>query len=231
MKYLWLTTIPLLLGGAALNGAPCGAGTLAGYVSLGATGCTLGSVNFTQFAIVPGQNFATVINPANVTVTPGGDATNSMLTLGLNQTASAGDLIDLIFRVRASGALTGASVTLNQASAANGGLVFGFLDVCANGNFAGTSPTQCPTTAKTALALAVSGGPNDYTDAVTFPTSNFFDIFFEVSLDGSTGTASLQSATLGVNAISAAAIPEPSTTALVVLGILAIGLLRSRRQQ
>ena len=55
----------------------------------------------------------------------------------------------------------------------------------------------------------------------------FFDIFFEVTLDGGgVGRAALSSATLGVNAV-----PEPSAAVLMALGIGAIGYLRSRRHR
>ena len=226
ISYLFATA-SLWLGGSMLFAAPCAIGSLQSYISLGATGCSVGAVDYQSFTIVPGLNGATVINPANVTVTPGGSQFNTTLMLGLTDAANAGQLLDLIFRVRAGGLLTASSVAINSPTITGNGAATAILDVCAAGNFAGNSPTGCSTTAQSALAVAVAGGPNQLTDSVTFPVSSFFDIFFDVTLDsGGAGSAALSSATLGVNAV-----PEPSAIVLVALGISAIGYRRLRRQQ
>ncbi len=224
-SYLFLA-VPLFLG-TTLSAAPCGAGSLQSYVNLGVAGCSVGTVDYRSFQIVPGQNGATVINPANVTVTPGGTLFNTTLMLGLTDAASAGQLLDLIFRVQASGLLTAATVSLNSPTITGDGSATGFLDVCGAGSFTGNSPTGCSTTKKSAVASATAGGPNQLMDGVTFPPSSFFDIFFDVTLDGgSAGRAAISSATLGVNAV-----PEPSATVLMVLGIGAIGCLRLLRHR
>jgi len=222
ISYLFATA-SLWLGGSMLFAAPCAIGSLQSYISLGATGCSVGAVDYQSFTIVPGLNGATVINPANVTVTPGGSQFNTTLMLGLTDAANAGQLLDLIFRVRAAGLLTSASVSLNSPTITGNGAATGTLDVCGAGNFTGNSPTGCSTTAKSVGAA----GPNELTDSVTFAPSSFFDIFFDVTLDsGGAGSAALSSATLGVNAV-----PEPSAIVLVALGISAIGYRRLRRQQ
>jgi len=222
ISYLFATA-PLWLGGSMLFAAPCAIGSLQSYISLGATGCSVGAVDYQSFTIVPGLNGATVINPANVTVTPGGSQFNTTLMLGLTDAANAGQLLDLIFRVRAAGLLTSASVSLNSPTITGDGAATGTLDVCSAGNFTGNSPTGCSTTASSATA----SGPDQLTQAVTFAPSSFFDIFFDVTLDsGGAGSAALSSATLGVNAV-----PEPSAIVLVALGISAIGYRRLRRQQ
>ena len=197
--------------------APCVNGTLQSYINLGAAGCSVGIVDYQSFTIVPGQNFATVINPASVTVTPGGSLLNTTLRLGLNQTAEANQLFDLIFRVRAVGNLTGASAMLGTPTATGDGVSTAVLEVCPGGNFMGMSPSGCSTGAQTAIAFADAIGPNTLTDNVAAKAS-FFDIFFDVSIDGGTaGRATLASATLGVNAV-----PEPSTMLLMALGLAAM---------
>lgn len=216
-----------LLFGQAMYAAPCVSGSLQSYIALAASGCSVGSVNYGSFEIVPGQNFATTIDPANVTVAPGGSTFNTFLLLTLNQTANGADLLDLIFRVRATGLLTSSSVSLNSPVVSGNAAVTGILDVCAGGSFSGNSPVGCSAASGTAVAAATAAGPNQLSDTLSFASSSFFDIFFNVSIDGGgTGSALLPSATLGVDAV-----PEPSTSLLMVLGFGAIGILRSRRQK
>lgn len=223
-KRLGHLTVPLFLFGSTLYAAPCVSGTLQSYINLGVPGCSVGGVDYSAFTLVPGQNGATQISPGSITITPGGTQFQTMLLLGLNQTATSGMLLETIFRVRAAGQLTGASVSLGTPTVTGDGAITGILDACAGGNFAGTSPSGCPTTAKSAVAFATAAGPNQLSDSVSFAPSRFFDIFFDVSIDGGTsGRASLTSATLGVNSV-----PEPSAMLFVAAGIGVIGLLRLR---
>ena len=225
-KWFLHATVPFFLFGSALFAAPCVSGTLQSYINLGVTGCSVGGVDYSAFSLVPGQFGATQISPGSINITPGGTQLQTMLLLSLNQTANAGMLLETIFRVRAAGLLSTASIALNSPTVTGDGAVTGILDVCAGGNFAGSAPTGCPTTARSALVFATAGGPNQLSDSVSFAPSSFFDIFFDVSIDGgSTGRATLTSTSLGVNAV-----PEPSAIILVALGIGAIGIRRYRFQ-
>ncbi len=179
-----------LLGGPALFAAPCVPGSLQSYIALAATGCSVGSVNYGSFEIVPGQTLASPIDPASVTVAPGGSTFNTLLLLTFNQTATDGDLLELIFRVRATGLLTASSVSLNSPIVSGNANVTGVLDVCAGGSFSGNSPGGCSTVSNTAVAAADAFGPNQLSDSLSFAPSSFFDIFFDVSIDGGgTGSA------------------------------------------
>ena len=225
-KWFLHATVPFFLFGSALFAAPCVSGTLQSYINLGVTGCSVGGVDYSAFSLVPGQFGATQISPGSINVTPGGTQLQTMLLLSLNQTASAGMLLETIFRVRAAGLLSTASIALNSPTVTGDGAVTGILDVCAGGNFVGSAPSGCPTTARSALVFATAGGPNQLSDSVSFVPTSFFDIFFDVSIDGgSTGRATLTSTSLGVNAV-----PEPSAIILVALGIGAIGIRRYRFQ-
>ena len=225
-KWFLHATVPFFLFGSALSAAPCVSGTLQSYINLGVTGCSVGGVDYSAFSLVPGQFGATQISPGSINVTPGGTQLQTMLLLSLNQTASAGMLLETIFRVRAAGLLSTASIALNSPTVTGDGAVTGILDVCAGGTFAGSAPSGCPTIARSALVFATAGGPNQLSDSVSFTPASFFDIFFDVAIDGgSTGRSSLASTTLGVNAV-----PEPSAIILVALGIGAIGIRRYRFQ-
>lgn len=212
-----------LLLGAQLFAAPCVVGSLESYIT-GGVPCTVGTVEFSDFTTEPGISGSTPIDSANVLVTPGGTPFQPLLLLTLNQTANAGELLDLLFRVQAAGVLTASSIALGSPSVTGDGAVIGILDVCAGGNFS-AGPSGCSGTSASALAAATAAS-NDNSGPVTFPVSSFFDIFYEITLDGGlAGTASLASAALAVDTV-----PEPSAILLVSLGLAAIGLYRRRHQ-
>ena len=64
--------------------APCVQGNLQSFASLGTSGCEVGTVQFTDFTILPGQPIGTPIDPAAVQVTPGGTASNAAVHCGHN---------------------------------------------------------------------------------------------------------------------------------------------------
>ena len=228
MRSILGMTVPILLLGSKLFAAPCVIGSLESYVT-GAVSCSVGTVDFTNFTIESGQSGATPIDPANVLITPGGTPFQPLFLLTLNEAATAGELLELIFRVQAAGVLTASSVALNSPVVTGDGAVTAILDVCAGGTFAGPGPTGCSGPQGTALAAALEGF-NDNSGPVTFPPSSFFDIFYDVAIDGGlSGSASLASASLAVDA-NAADVPEPTALVLVSCGLAALGLRRRRQQ-
>lgn len=190
-------------------------GTLADYIALGPGGATIGSTLFSDFTLLPLQNFATGIPANSILVTPINLSGNPALEFTLNQTALSGELFEMRLSYKVSDfAITGASVGLNLPSAIGDAAITGILDV--------SGPIPKP---PTLIAFEIAGisGPTDQT---TFPSTGVLTVETDVVVDGGTqGTGSLRSAT---NQFVVAPIPEPATFGfgLALLGICAVSYWR-----
>ncbi|HYZ84037.1 MAG TPA: PEP-CTERM sorting domain-containing protein [Bryobacteraceae bacterium] len=228
MKRIFLPILLLAFASTCALAAPCLSGSLQSYVNLGATGCEVGAVNFSNFMTSSGITGATPLDPGVVQVTPGGSFLTPTLTLVTNTSAATGDLFDLLLEFRAGGALLSYGfITLNSPTATGDAAVSGFLDICRGGNFAGPGPVGCSGSAVSALTVEIADFAqlSDFTP--TGPVSSFFDVFVELSVDGaSNGSASLPSGTVGI-----AAVPEPSTTLLVCAVLAGTVAIRRRRNR
>jgi hypothetical protein len=231
MKRLLLSSMLALVSvfsAGAARGAPCAADTLLGYIGLGAGGCSIGTVVLADFAVAPGQSFATPIDPAQIQLAPIGDASAPGLVLGFasGTSAAAGQLLEAFFHfsVSAPATLASAGVAMAGASALDDGAVTATEDVCPDGSFLPGQPLGCPSAPATLIAFAIE------TDALLsagagFPASTFLDVFADVVIDGGlSGTAALGSVTL-----SFATVPEPSAALLVAAGLAL--LVRARRRR
>ena len=219
----------LLLGGFLLFctsafATPCLPGSLQDYINLGGTGCDVNNVQFFNFEIAPGQSFATPIAPDSVQVTPGGGQFTPTLSLGLNSSATAGQLFELFFRFNtAAGTLIGSSISLGSPVVTGDGAVLGILDVCAGGSFP-NAPLGCSGTAASTATFAIASD-SLLSSSVNLPVSSFFDVFVDLSIDGGlSGTATLDSA-----AVSATT-PEPSTLLLMAAALGGLGIVKARRR-
>jgi hypothetical protein len=199
---------------------PCLPGTLQTYIGLGSTGCEIGAVSAVDFTLDPIAGFATPIDPASVQITPDGTLFNPTFLLTLNLAAGPGDVFSVAFDFSVIGALAGSSIALNSASATGDGAVTGILQLCPQPlvGFACLQPTA------NAIAFAV---PGDFqlSDTASFGRiDSFFDVFFELTIDGGTfGTGNLGSSTIGI-----AAVPEPSALFLIAAGLAAIAVRKAR---
>lgn len=225
MKRCLFIVLVSLLGVARASATPCAPGTLQGYIGLGVTGCSIGPVRLANFAIAPGQTIATPIDPATIQVTPGGTWSAPALTLTLGSSAPAGKLFEAFFRFSVSGAgPLDASIATSSAGATGDGAVTATQDLCPDRVFAGTSPTGCPSAPPPLIAFAtVLDADPDSTVSVS-PTA-YLDVFTDVVVDGGpSGTASLGAVTLSLGGV-----PEPSLTAQLVTGLVALACLRRMR--
>lgn len=222
-QYLALWFAACAFPGAALAG-PCITGTLQDYINLGAGGCSLGAVTVSNFGVVPGQNFATPIDPLTIQINPTGGYL-SQLELVFDSGAQAGDLLESIFRFHASGAgLYVAGVRLDDAGASGDGVVTSTLDVCAGGAFPGDQPAGCGGTADSAVTLKTAGFSMPY-DARYFQFTSFFDVFTDITIDGGLNG----SASLGRTTILVGAVPEPSQVVLMLSGLACLAFVRIRK--
>ncbi len=213
----------LLMQASLAFGSPlCLTGTLQSYIGLGAGGCMVGSTVFSNFTTVPGQSFASIIDPTLVQVLPG---PNPNLMFTLNTTAGPGILTESIFRFSATGALGAAGLGLGSASASGDGAALGILDICPGGSFSGNSPSGCPGGALSGVALPGSG-------TLLTASGSSFDVFVDLTADGgSAGTAALGSATVSFNVVNPTAVPEPAAFWALGTGLAVLGLYRKASRQ
>jgi hypothetical protein len=202
----------LVLG--ALSGAwiapaaalPCLPGTLSDYVALGAGGCAVGSSTFSGFTVEPFPGDAVNLDPGTILLTPiaGGFA----LSTGDVVVAGPGDFFGLrfLFHVEDPGGLEGGTVRLGESSVTPDGVNTALLDAGAFGN---------------AIAFDIGdGSPQPVASFGTF--SSFFDVFYELGIDGGIeGSASLGPG-LGSVSFGRVAVPEPPALLLWVLGLIAL---------
>jgi PEP-CTERM motif len=227
--------IGLLLGFSFLparvaSAGPCLPSTLQGYINLGNTGCTLGGADFADFELLPGQNIATPINPAEISVTPTGAGPSVGFIFTVNRNAAAGQVLESFFSYTASaGGFNMARLSMTGGTATGDAAVTTVEDICVGGSFAGGVPIGCPGTSATMIAL-VTANDNLPTDLAAFVANGFLNVFDDLTIDGGlAGTASVASFTnlFDVTAPTAT-VPEPATGLLLAAGLGAIWR-RSRR--
>jgi len=225
MKTFLLSGWFAVLSCTSMFGTPCLPGNLQTYSNLGADGCQVETVQFTNFTLLPGQTIATPVDPAQVQVAPGGTALDPMLSFTLNRSANAGENFESFFRFSASGFLNAGSIGLTSPRATGDGAVTALLDVCPNGSFSGSVPRGCPNTSASLVVFAIDQS-SLLSDSARFAGSRSADVFVDLTVDGGrTGSAMLNSATVGFSTV-----PEPSAGPLLALGLSAFGALQARRR-
>lgn len=206
---------------------PCVQGTLADYVNLGASGCTIGpnAVLYQNFTVSSGQFGATPIDPAAVTITPFGAGLNSGFEVSVNVAATAMEMFEAFFNFQVMGSqLTIASLELGQSSATGDGAVSAIADICVDRLFAGIG--SCAGTQKTLVTL-VTESFSQLLDAQD-PPGSFFDIFVDLDIDGGLGGGTAQG---GVAKLTITQTPEPGSVALFTLGGLLLAALHQRTRR
>jgi len=203
------------------RGASCVSGTLASYIALGATGCTIGANNLSGFQTLSGLAGAISVSPADVTITPNGGALNPGITVGANASAAAGMQLELLFTYRISGnSYTGISINLADSRATGDGAVSDVNDYCAGGMFGPDGVSGCSGTAGSLVLL------NSGSDLATFSAVPSLNVTDDLTFDGGT----MGSAAGGSITDRFTAVPEPFTVLLTAAGIaLALGLRLTKR--
>ncbi len=213
---------------------PCTIGSLQSYIGLGATGCDLGGATFFGFDSDPSFAGGSEIAASDVTVTPFSASAGPQLAFGLTQSAGPGDLLGILIAYSISGLnINGASLMMTGASATGDGVATAIEDLCLGGTF-GADPTSC---SGTPTSLVVAQDFIGYTgdDTKSFAVNSFFDVFFDLTLDGGlSGSAAFTDAAL-INQFNAAApaadpVPEPVSMLLVGTGLLGAAARRARKR-
>jgi hypothetical protein len=183
--------------------SPCSSGTLADYISLGATGCTIGGNTVFDFLTVPGIQGGTQVNTASVVISPAGGTFNPGVTAGLDVSASAGNLLEAIFTYKISGQIYGGdTISLSGSSETGDGAVTETQSYCAGGSFGPDGVTGC--TGTTGALTAVDGVQNS--DSAAFAPVSFLNVTDDFVVDGGVSG----SAAAGTITDQFTAVPEPS---------------------
>ena len=211
-----LCGVAVLAAALPAGAAVCVAGSVGSYVALGATGCTVGGLTFSDFVVdaFPGPT-AQQIAPGSLSLAPIAGGFTLASRAGI--VAEAGDLFGfrLLFDVFGP-SLTGGTVAFGPDRSATGdGVLTALLDAGSSGH---------------AIALVIDGFED--TPASFLSTAvGHYAAFLELGIDGGTdGTAALgpELASLTFAAGTIAPVPEPQI-ALLTLSGLAVLIARRRR--
>jgi hypothetical protein len=220
MKQFLLLAVVAFSGSQIAGAATCGATTLAAYVALGSSGCTIGGDTLYNFQILAGSG-VTELAGSSVTITPSGSGLAPSIAISINQSATAFNAIETMFTYDIAGPLyTGISTVLSGSSEStvNDG-VTGLVNFCEGGSFGPDGVDGC--TKPNGGLTTVDGVQN--TDMSKFGGVTFLNVTDDFQLDSGGGTASG-----GTLTNSFTAVPEPLSTALVGLGLALAGALKVR---
>ena len=229
MKRLLIMISAVMAAAGLSSAASCGNGSLASYIALGASGCTIGTNTLFGFQTVSGTTGATAVATSALAITPFGSTTSFGFSAGTTQTAAANVLLESIFTYRVSGnSYTGSSIALAGSSETGDGAVTDIQNYCAGGTFGPNGVTGCA--ALTGALVTLDG--IQQTDSASFGGVSLLSITDDFTLDGGLdGSASGGSFTDQFTARSVSAVPEPFGFSLMSLGlglVLALGALRRK---
>jgi len=201
--------------------ASCSSGSLATYLALGSSGCTIGGNTLSNFTILTGLSGGTPIAPSSVTLNPMGSTFAPGLTISTSQSASAGVPLEAIFTYDISGPLYNSiSAMLSGSSETVDGAVTGIVNFCEGGMFGPDGVSGCASANGSLLTL--DGTQN--MDSAAFSKISTLAVTDDLTIDpGTAGTASG-----GTLTNSFTAVPEPLTSTLAFFGLALVGALKAR---
>ena len=198
--------VGLILGmPAGALAAPCLPASLADYIGLGSSGCSIGGAQFSGFssAAAPG---ATEIDPSLIAVNP----VLLGLGFGFDVTADAGEIFGNSIGYSVAGpSFTGRSVALDPSDVTPDGVVTAL-------QFGPGLP----------LTVIDIGSFADRNASTNFAPATFFDVFTEITIDGGLNGQ----AHLGVVTDRFTAVPEPMTALLFASGLAGVAARRRRQR-
>lgn len=206
----------LLASSCVAVATPCVEASLQDYVDLDYRGCQHFNATFRSFDVIAGPVFANPIDASLVQVLPTGSYDQPALRFTLGQTASSDEFVGLFFRFDiVPDRVTDGFLRLTGASADGDGVALGVVDICRAGVVPTDSPQGCITQPDSLIAIQTNGF-RDLMDQRVLVSWSLFEVFVSLSVDGgSSGSAGLESATVGFTAV-----PEPGTAILALSGIV-----------
>jgi len=223
MNHFLVVLTALMLGNCSISFASsCVPGTLASYIALGSTGCTIGTNTLSDFGIPDGTTAgATEISPSAISLSGSGGSFHPTLTATVNASASAGNLLEAIFTYQISGSFyTAETISLSQSSESGDGAVTDIQNYCAGGFFFGEGCSGTP-----GSLLTLDGFQNQ--DSVSSLGQQFVSVIDDLTIDG--GLAGSASGGKVVDMFTA--IPEPSTLFFVGMVLISFAAVKTRRKR
>jgi hypothetical protein len=210
-QFLSLASLILAIASVS-SAAPCGAGSLASYIALGSSGCTVGVNTLFDFRALSGIAGATPISSGSVTLTPLGGDFDPGLSATVNITANAGALLETLFTYKITGnPYVSDSISLTNSLALPDGAVTGIQNFCAGGTFGPSGVTGCTGTAGSLLTLA--GVQNQ--DSTLLNSVALLSVTDDFTFDG--GLAGSASGGTMTNRFTA--VPEPAAFFVTGMGL------------
>jgi hypothetical protein len=228
----------LLLGTASVvsaknidfDGPGCATGSLATYIALGSSGCSISPFVFSSF------NFARVgtgaglgINENNITVTPTSDFTTPFTFTSGNFHLTGEDtaIVQINFLIDPPPPIVpGFQLDLFTATPSGGGQAIVDADLCVGGLFLGTACTGGGTFFSLEVfykSFADGSFTAKLSDTVKFEAT-LIDVRETVTLLANGGIADITGF-----GNKFAPVPEPATIGVIGAGLVVLGLLRRRR--
>ncbi|MGD0302033.1 MAG: hypothetical protein ABSE86_33555 [Bryobacteraceae bacterium] len=204
---------------------PCVAGSLASYVSLGTTGCTIGTNVVSSFSVLTGFTGATELSPGTVSITPLGGSSDPELEFTVNDSVDASPALETIFTYRIAGnPYTQSEINLSNSSETGEGAVTDLQNICEDGSFGSDGVDGCPGVSDSLLTL--DGIQN--TDNTPLSALSFLSVTDDFTLDpGPAGSAAGGVFTDQFTARTT--VPEPKLTVLLGALVLALAAACKRR--
>ena len=206
---------------------PCVAASLASYVSLGSTGCTIGTNVVSSFVVYSsGTAGATELPTDAVSIQPSGGDSDPQLQFTVNESVDAPPLLETFFTYEISGnPYIQSQIDLSGSSETPDGAVTDIQNLCADGTFGPDGVDGCTGTPN--FLATIDGAAN--TDSTPLSVLSFLSVTDDFTIDpGTTGSAS---GGVFTDQFTSATVPEPALTLLPCALLFALAALRKRRQK
>jgi hypothetical protein len=210
-----------------LHANPCVAGSLSSYISLGTTGCTIGTNVVSSFVdYSSGTTGATELPASAVSIAPSGGDTDPQLQFTVNESVDAPPLLETFFTYQISGnPYNQSQIDLSGSSETGQGAVTDIQNLCADGTFGPDGVDGCTGTPNSLLTL--DGFIN--TNSTPLSVLSFLTVTDDFTIDPSDAGSASGGVFTDQFTVSTTTVPEPALSVLPCALLFALAALRKRR--